>query len=259
MAPPTARLFEKCELFHKAILAIAPHPDDETLGCGGFLATAASRGAKITVLFLTSGEKGLPCKPPDQARAVREAEARAAMDALGLNGAEVHFTGFPDGDLARHETAIAGYIEGTINRLQPDLILMPHASDPHQDHQIAARCARRAAERSDSAILLYEYPAWLWFRAPFVRTRPGLIGWLHYLATGPWGLFVLWRSGLNTRVDVREALEKKQTAAVCHASQTLPGYCAGKQNLGELAEGRFLKRLVGSRHEYFRRTSVGGG
>jgi LmbE family N-acetylglucosaminyl deacetylase len=57
------------------VLVVAPHPDDEVMGCGGTICLHRQAGASVTVVFLTSGERGLPDLPADRVRLLREAES----------------------------------------------------------------------------------------------------------------------------------------------------------------------------------------
>ena len=90
------------------LLVIAPHPDDETVGAGGAIATARRRGWTVTIVYVTSGDgfwqavrkQGGPFPRPDQMRAYGErrvAEARRAATDLGVPASNVIFLGFPDG------------------------------------------------------------------------------------------------------------------------------------------------------------------
>jgi len=92
------------------VLVIAPHPDDETLGCGGTLIRHVQLGDRVSAIFLTSGELGLKQMPQEEAWRVRESEAQDAAQVLGL--ADVHFLRCPDwfiGDPDLRE-AIAAYL-----------------------------------------------------------------------------------------------------------------------------------------------------
>jgi LmbE family N-acetylglucosaminyl deacetylase len=77
------------------ILVIAPHPDDETIGCGGTLCLHAYNGDRVTAVFLTSGELGLKKLRREQAWKIREHEARRAAKILGL--ADLFFCVSPTG------------------------------------------------------------------------------------------------------------------------------------------------------------------
>ena len=69
------------------VLVLAPHADDESCGCGGLIAEACARGREIAVTVLTDGTGSHPhsrAYPAPRLRALREAEAREAVAALGL-------------------------------------------------------------------------------------------------------------------------------------------------------------------------------
>src|SRR5438093_1072629 len=76
------------------VLVVAPHPDDESIGCGGALCLHAQKGDRVVAVFLTSGELGLKHFPCEKAWQIREREARAAAKILGL--AEIFFLRQPD-------------------------------------------------------------------------------------------------------------------------------------------------------------------
>ncbi|MEN3002122.1 MAG: PIG-L family deacetylase [Armatimonadota bacterium] len=97
------------------LLIVAPHPDDEVLGCGGLIAEAVRRGAQVRVVFLTNGDAypaaaTLLCRSTPTARdfiklgTLRMQEARRAGELLGLPAHDLIFLGYPDRQLWRMAT-----------------------------------------------------------------------------------------------------------------------------------------------------------
>src|SRR3954462_9413799 len=87
-----------------SIMIVAPHPDDETLGCGGVIARHAATGGRVHIVFLTNGEASHPGHPtvsPQQLAKQRPDDAIGALSVLtaGSPPASVRFLGFPDGRL----------------------------------------------------------------------------------------------------------------------------------------------------------------
>src|SRR6185436_21151558 len=78
----------------KRVLVISPHPDDESIGCGGTLRGHVLAGDRVEVVFLTSGEAGGHGKPPDETARIREQEAKAAGSILGVR--KIEFWKQPD-------------------------------------------------------------------------------------------------------------------------------------------------------------------
>lgn len=141
------------------VLVIAPHPDDETIGCGGALCLHAQRGDRVTVVFLTSGELGLKKLPREEAWKIREAEARRAGKILGL--ADVIFLRLPDWTLAEHTAEAVELLQPILKRETPQLIYLPHPLDGHPDHQVALPIVREALRRSKAAApRLRGYEVW---------------------------------------------------------------------------------------------------
>src|ERR1700733_9497152 len=84
---------------HGTALILAPHPDDESLGCGGLIATCAAAGRPPLVAILTDGAASHPNSrafPPDRLRAQRALEARTAVVHLGLSPDRLVFLDQPD-------------------------------------------------------------------------------------------------------------------------------------------------------------------
>lgn len=127
------------------VLVIAPHPDDEVIGCGGTVRLRAERGERVAVVFLTSGELGLKSLPQAQAWKIRENEARQAARILGL--AELYFLRQPDWMLNKHVPAAAGLLRKILTAEKPDVIYLPHPKDGHPDHQATLPILRVALRR----------------------------------------------------------------------------------------------------------------
>lgn len=127
------------------ILVIAPHPDDESIGCGGAVCLHTDRGDRVTAVFLTSGELGLKNLPREKAWAIREREARRAAKILGL--ADLFFLRQPDWFLGEHIDATAEKLFPILEGELPELIYLPHAAEWHPDHKAALPIVRGALEK----------------------------------------------------------------------------------------------------------------
>lgn len=112
------------------LLAIAPHPDDAELFCGGTLIGAADRGRRTGVLDLTSGELGSRGTPEQ-----RMAEARRAAEVLGL--AVRRSLELPDARIVNDEASRIRLVE-TIRELRPRTVILPYFEGRHPDHRIAS-------------------------------------------------------------------------------------------------------------------------
>ena len=129
------------------ILALAPHPDDIEIGCGGTLAVYAGQGAEIHLFVATDGGKGGDAR-------VRKAEQEKAAELLGVK--VVHWGGFEDTKLPAEDTLIHA-IEDKVQEIKPMIVLVNHHEDTHQDHRTMARAAH-SATRYVPNVLAYETP-----------------------------------------------------------------------------------------------------
>jgi LmbE family N-acetylglucosaminyl deacetylase len=139
------------------VLVIAPHPDDESIGCGGTLCRHTAKGDRIVAVFLTSGELGLKHLPREQAWAIREGEAIAAAKILGLAGVE--FLRQPDWMVGDHVAETARALRPILKREAPRLIYLPHPNEWHPDHRAALvvlRATWRGAKRLAPELRGYE-------------------------------------------------------------------------------------------------------
>ena len=139
----------------RRVLVLAPHPDDETIGCGGALALLARAGVALHVVLVSDGS-GAGGLPPGAA-AVRQAEFIRALELLGVSSHAL--LGFPDGELSVSPDLLAAVAQ-QVDAFAPDWIFCPHAGDLHRDHRVVAAAARQAALASPSVQRLCEYETW---------------------------------------------------------------------------------------------------
>jgi len=194
------------------ILIVAPHPDDETLGCGGLIAHAAHAGVAVHTIFLTDGEAshdGHPLLKPVDLASLRKAEALAALAALGVDAPErtTRFLGAPDGRLDQlapgERDRIGADMTALIRELRPAFVLAPYRAGGSTEHAAACDLVRAACAAAGGATLL-EYPIWAWWN-PF-RLRPRLDA-----------------GADNLRLALDAAtLARKRRALACHRSQVEP-------------------------------------
>jgi LmbE family N-acetylglucosaminyl deacetylase len=152
------------------VLCVAPHPDDEVLGCGGLLTAWAEAGARVHTLILTCGQQGAdPAEAGFDAElpARRRQESIAAAAVLGT--AEPLFLEFEDRAL-RCDHALVAALSQAIAQHQPQALLLPSLSEPHPDHQATALAGLAAASQAGPSlhtVLFYECGAPLHANAHF--------------------------------------------------------------------------------------------
>lgn len=126
---------QTAELRAQSVLVVAPHPDDETLGCGGLLARLTADGAVARVLYLSDGGGDLEGDQRKTHAGRRRQEAEAAGQVLGVAGAD--FLDLTDGRLVDHRGAIARGLHRALLSLRPDLLLVPSPVEASHDHRAA--------------------------------------------------------------------------------------------------------------------------
>lgn len=186
----------------RPVVVLAPHPDDESLGCGALLAHAFA-GPGGHVVCMTDGAGSHPgsvTHPPARLAACRAAELDAAVIALGGRPADITRLALPDagmGEIAADYDAVAARIADLAGQLDAGLILTTAPTDPHCDHVATAEIGRRAARRAGLRCLFY--PIWSRWADPNFHDR------------------------LAARREYRLASaamrERKRTAIAAHASQ----------------------------------------
>lgn len=118
------------------LLAIAPHPDDVELTCGGTLLKMADAGYRTGILDLTQGETGTRGTPEIRAR-----EAARAAKILGVQTRRN--AGLPDAQL-RVCDEYKAVIAEVVRELQPHTVILPYWEGRHPDHYTAAKLGYEA-------------------------------------------------------------------------------------------------------------------
>ncbi|MFT8719938.1 PIG-L deacetylase family protein [Acetobacter sp.] len=185
-------------------LILSPHPDDESLGCGGFIATAVRDGCPPIVLIVSDGSASHPRSatwPPEALARLRQKESRDAAAILGLPSERLLFMGLQDGAVPTEgenfDTAIH-YLVKIIRRHDCRTVLVPWRHDPHCDHEA------------------------VWSMG---QTLKSLLPWLRVLAYPVWGLTlppemeIQETAPTGWRLNVQPFLDRKRKAVQAHRSQ----------------------------------------
>jgi N-acetylglucosamine malate deacetylase 1 len=179
------------------VIVIAPHPDDEILGCGGTIAAHCTAGDQVTVVLLTRGNPAI--FPPDLIARTRE-EFRQVHQMLGVRE-QILFDFLAPGLEEVPAYEVADQLRQVIERVRPQVVYTPFGGDLHSDHKVA-------------------------YLATLVATRPiggfpvARVLCYETLSETEWG-DVLTQSPFVPNVfhDITDHLEKKLTAMACYKSQ----------------------------------------
>lgn len=140
------------------VVVLAPHPDDEVLGCGGVIRKHIEEGDDVTVLFLTDGRWGKkPYDNPEHIAQLRQAEAIAACRVLGTT--QTHFFGREDGSLNADLKTVKEVLQ-VVMCCQPEVVYAPHPIDPHPDHRATYKIAEMVLKEMSFQGSLFLYEVW---------------------------------------------------------------------------------------------------
>jgi LmbE family N-acetylglucosaminyl deacetylase len=208
------------------LMCVLAHPDDESLGTGGTLATYAAQGVETFVVTATRGERGRfgdggERPAPEVVGATREAELRAAATELGVR--EVVMLGFPDGALDSVDTSVAQLaIAVQLRRIRPHVVITFGAEGAygHPDHiaisQLTTAAIVRASDAEFSVSKLYHIAwsakTWAAYQAALKTLTSTVDGVERRVVPAPdWGI--------TTRIDTGAVWPTVWRAVQCHRTQ----------------------------------------
>ena len=188
-----------------AVLVFAPHPDDETLACGGTIAGQVRNGRDVRVVFMTDGgrpesERRGPASagtPQDMCQ-VRRREAERAASALGVPGQNLIFLGFESPALAQEFNAACAKVRALMVDLGPGVVYYPDRADTHRTHRATHDIVEACLEAIEFSGERRRYVVW----PDEEGNRAG--------------------SGDKVEVDVRDDLAVKKRALGTYRSQVCP-------------------------------------
>ena len=202
------------EIDTTSCVVLAPHPDDESLGCGGTIARKRAAGSAVTIVIATDGERSdRESRPTPEIARVRREEACAAAAQLGVDAASVVFLGLPDGALETCCDELRGLVSEVLETKRPVQVFVCSGADNHPDHRALNRAAREAAGPLRVAVL--EYPVWAWISQPLAfaagnDVKPGALASL---------LGLVHQRDRLKRVRLGPHRSTKRAAIACHTSQ----------------------------------------
>ena len=191
--PLSMQAGEKWLQGYKKVLVIGAHPDDPESMCAGTMLKLKAMGAEVVAVYLTSGEAGIVGKTHEQARTIRQAEARKACEVLGVRAVFLTQT---DGNAEVNKERYAE-MKALIEAEQPDMVITHWPIDSHRDHRVCS-------------ILVYD--AWRMTGRGFDLYYSEVMTGMQTQNFTP----TLW-------VDITDYRDKKIEAYLCHESQELEG------------------------------------
>jgi LmbE family N-acetylglucosaminyl deacetylase len=190
------------------VVCVGGHPDDPESGCGGTLALLEKLGYKVTIIYLTTGEAGIPGKSHAEAAAIRKQESLNASKVLN---AKPVFAGQIDGATITNNE----WIEKIFNLIEnenPSMVFTHWPVDSHKDHQAASMLTIQAWWKANQKYPLYFFEV----------------------------LYGTQSTGFSPSefVDITSTQEQKRKAVFCHVSQDPAGIYEGGHTDMEKFRGR---------------------
>jgi LmbE family N-acetylglucosaminyl deacetylase len=177
----------------KKIVCVGGHPDDPESGCGGTLAKLANTGHEVTIIYLTTGEAGIPGTGHDEAARIRKQEA---INACIILKAKPVFAGQIDGDTVVDNSTLK-HLQELLANEKPDLVFTHWPIDSHKDHQCASLLTIQTWVRANNKFPLY-----------FFEVCAGE----QTMGFHP-----------TDYADISDTQEQKRKSVYCHTSQDPPG------------------------------------
>ena len=201
----------------RSCLVLAPHPDDETLGCGVSILRKVDAGTSVRIIFATDGGASHPGARMNPAELVRrrEAEAVTACAALGVERSQLVFLGHPDGRLHRCKDELREQVRRVLREFESDEVLVTSGMDWHRDHRALFEVVTELMASEEIRAAVRAYPVWFWSARSWIgAARPGLGTF--------WRLGNRWHQLHRQRVELVRTdgyLARKRSALEAYATQ----------------------------------------
>jgi len=233
----------------RSMLVIAPHPDDETFGCGATIAARCAADAEVTVVIAADGRHAQSLSrriSPDDLAAIRRDEAVNACARLGLPEDRLLQFGIEDTMIEFSYDSLVDRLRSLIRSENPDDIFTTCDRDWHIDHRTVSRATRTAAA-AEGRDEIFEFPIWWWIDGPrYPRPGRSRLARLVHLVGAPFESVV---SMQPVAFDTGPHLGSKRSAIAEYVSQVTnmtgePDWYVMDQDLLEL--------FLGDREIHFR-------
>jgi LmbE family N-acetylglucosaminyl deacetylase len=154
------------------LLVVAPHPDDETLGCAALIERAIGSRRTVDVVLVGDGSGSHPGGADvDELRQRRSLEFTTALDVLGVSPHRIHRLDVPDGGIAGVVDEVTAALASLLTNTRPGLVVVTSRWESHPDHAATAEATHRAVASlaAEARPAVWEYPIWLWTDWPVSR------------------------------------------------------------------------------------------
>jgi LmbE family N-acetylglucosaminyl deacetylase len=151
---------------HKRIIVFSPHPDDETLGCGGTIVKKLGEGYDVYVVLVTDGRHshdhtfGINDPTPREIKTIRKQEFRNAMRILGVAEKNLILLDFEDGSLEEYVGEAEKKVADILSEIRPAEIYVPFRHDAKKDHEYTFKIVTAGLRKAGISPTIYEYPIW---------------------------------------------------------------------------------------------------
>jgi LmbE family N-acetylglucosaminyl deacetylase len=196
------------------VLVVAPHPDDDLIGCGGSIAKHLKNSNQVFVVYITNGDAECPQFLPAQFTKIRKKETFNAARIIGLKKENLFFLEEKPWQL--NEERVRFKLLELIRRIQPNVCYIPHTADAHVDHRIVGQATLDAIIMAPSK----------WFRKYRSSEEVSLSSSL-VLAYEVWTPLVF----PNYIEDITEFMEIKIKALQEHKTQAIDKYVSAYQGM----------------------------
>ena len=236
-------------------VVIAPHQDDEVLGCGGTISHLRQCGVPVTIIFLCSGAYShSKLMPPEEMEVTRNREALDAAKSLGVAASDVLFMPICTREYPINHEEIKKQLIPVLQNRQADNYYIPYRYEPHPEHSATASIGLYAIDKLQKNALVMEYPVWFWEHQPWMMTTYFSSKGFRRRLTHSVGATARLFLHFNQYVDIAKTLHNKNESLDEYKSQMTK--LTGAKNwttLAEVGSGDFLKCFNRSR-EIFSKT-----
>jgi len=243
----------------RSALVFSPHPDDESLGCGGTIIKKRSLGARVKLVHMTDGSAANHANliSGKELKAIRMLESVRAAAILGIDSPDIHMLEFPDSRLSKFVAEAVTKVADILRAEQPEEVFLPSSREPslHADHRTTTNVVLEALRLVQRSVRVREYPVWFWHHWPWVSLLRNAGSGLGTRAVAKNSLEAWFGARAFTEfrhsVYIGDVLERKRAALSEHRSQMERIISDSRwMTLGDIASGQFLD-CFNQDYEYF--------